>query len=112
LYETLPVCGADKQTIRDLVDSLDRILDSTAVVIGDDPVTWRRLLEVFMYGGLAHANDEQRRLYKEWTKRETVATLIRHNFEKIVKAMVYVICQIRHVNERVIKALESETEHL
>jgi hypothetical protein len=104
LYETLPASSVDKQTIRDLADSLDRALDSTAVVIKAEPITWRRLLEVFMYGGLAHFT--QRAVYKEWTEKESVAVFMRHNFEKIAKAMVYVICQVRHVNERVIAALE------
>ncbi len=107
LYETLPVCEPDKRTVKDLVNSLESALDADAIIIGTEPVTWRRLLEVFMYGGLAHANDDKRALYKRWMKTESLATLMLYNFEKIVKAMVYVICQVRHVNERVIKALES-----
>lgn len=105
LYEALPTGNAEKQKITDLLDSLDRTLDSIAIIISSEPVTWRRLLEVFMYGGLAHANEREREIYQEWTRNETGA-LIRHDFEKIVKAMVLVICQIQHVNNEVIKALE------
>jgi hypothetical protein len=111
LYESLPVNSEDKQTIRDLIDSLDETLNSTAIVIGAEPVTWRKLLEVFMYGGLAHANDDKRRVYEFWKKTESSATLMRHNFEKIVKAMVYAICQVRLVNERIIEALESTNNY-
>jgi hypothetical protein len=107
-YGALPIGEADKQMVSELVGSLDETLDSTAVIIQEEKVTWRRLLEVFLYGKIAHVNRNERATYEKWTERESVATFLRYDFEEIVKAIIFAVCQIRHINERVIKALNPQ----
>ena len=67
LYETLAVPEKLKEAVRKTRGMLNQCLDSDAQIIWkNERLTRRRVLDVFLYGGLAHANPEKKALYDEW----------------------------------------------
>ena len=67
LYETLAVPEKLKEAVRKTPGMLNEFLDSDAQIIWkNERLTRRRVLDVFLYGGLAHANPEKKALYDEW----------------------------------------------
>jgi len=107
IYENLPVSEADKQIVRDARQFLNDVLDSPfQFVIKGEANTWRELLDVFLNGGLAHADTRKLELYRKWMSSDAAA-MIQYQFEKIAKVIIYVVCQLKFVNDRTIEALKA-----
>jgi hypothetical protein len=104
LYDGLPVGDHEKRAIREAVDAWNQLLASPIVVIAGELFSCRSYLDVFMYGGLAHADADKRRSYEEWMKSAGSA-LLKHKFEKIAKSIIYIVNGIRIVNQRTITLL-------
>jgi hypothetical protein len=108
IYESLPLEEMEKKSARSAVDSLDKYLDTPCgFVVNGEAMTNRRLFEVFMYGGLAHANSDKRLEYETWTK-SPAAGMMEFYFEGIVADMLQVIWSFRRMNERTIQMLQSK----
>lgn len=85
LFQELPLerhrIDAAVGTRRAINDRLDQL---TNFVVGDERLKRRRVFEVFLWGGLAHANREKKVVYDDWASRgalpmlqaEFVATLV------------------------------------
>jgi hypothetical protein len=108
IYEGLAVEEMDKESARSSVDSVDKYLDTPCpFLIDGKAITKRHVFEVFMYGSLAHANDDKRLEYEKWTKGP-VADMMEFYFETIVADMLQVIVSFQGMNERTIQALQSK----
>ena len=107
IYESLPVEEMDKKSARSAADSVDKYLNTPfPFVINGGAITKRRLFEVFMYGGLAHANDDKRLEYQNWIK-SPIVSMMQFYFEDIVAHMLQVIVSFQGMNERTIEMLQS-----
>lgn len=108
IYEGLPVEEMNKESALSAVDSVDKYLDTPFPFrIDRKAITKRHVFEVFMYGSLAHANDDKRLEYEKWTKGP-VADMMEFYFETIVADMLQVIVSFQGMNERTIQALQSK----
>jgi hypothetical protein len=108
IYESLPVEDMARKSARSAVDGLDKYLDTPLEFrLNDETITRRRLFEVLMYGGLAHANADKRVEYEQWTKGP-VAGIMNFFFEDIVAHMLQVIVSFQNMNERTIRMLQSD----
>ncbi len=58
--------------------------------------TNRRIMEVFVYGGLAHSNEEKYQTYKEWMGDPLVAVVLKATFNKILGD----VCMHWHTSSR------------
>lgn len=91
LYETLPVSDEEKRRARVAADSVKAFLDSPLEIgVNGKTMSKRRLLYVFMYGGLAHANADKRDEYEKWTKSE-LAPIMQCLFEETVAVILRVV---------------------
>jgi hypothetical protein len=107
LYEALPVSDEEKQRARVASDSVKAFLDSPVEYeINGEAISRRRLLSVFMYGWLAHANSDKRDRYEKWTKSD-LAPLMQYLFEGIARTILPVIVSFQGMNARTIQLLES-----
>jgi hypothetical protein len=106
IYESLPL-EVEKKSARSAVDSVDKYLDTPCGFdVNGEAMTNRRLFDVFMYGGLAHANSDKRLEYETWTKGPA-AEILTFYFEGIVADMLQAIMSFRRMNERTIQMLQS-----
>jgi len=73
---------------------------------GETP-TNRSVLNVFVYGGLAHANPEAYRLYKDWMSFPPAAVFFRTCFTSLLSYLLEAIVFIAKLNEEAIIFLSS-----
>ena len=107
VYESIPVPTKYSQSARSAADSVERFLDQpTGLVFQNSPITNRRLFEVFMYGGLAHANDDKRDEFERWT-RGPFREMMYYYFEDIAEEIIGVVRSFYNMNERTIAFLET-----
>ncbi len=69
--------------------------------------TNRQVMEVFIYGGLAHANPEKYALYKEWMSFPPVARMLETCFTLVLGQILNAISFIANVNEEAIQQLKN-----
>lgn len=107
LYEALPVPDIDKQRARHAVESVRKFLSSPCEFrINGKTILRRRLLFVFLYGGLSHANEDKRKEYERWM-RSDLAPIMQSLFEETVAAVLRVIVSFQGMNTRTIELLGS-----
>jgi hypothetical protein len=67
LYEDLDVSDDLKMAVRQTRTKLNDFLDATAGTHWHaEKLTRRRILDVFLYGGLAHAQPEKKNIFDQW----------------------------------------------
>ena len=68
-------------------------------------LTRRKIMETFVYGGLSHANEEKRRLWKTWMGNPFAAVMYENEFLVILSNLHIAIEMIRQMNEEALKSL-------
>jgi hypothetical protein len=77
LYEGPSVPPDLRDAYRELRDGSNRFLDGkSAYPFKGDPIVERELLEVFLWGGLAHVNPARRKTYDAWRADQNLFTLL------------------------------------
>ena len=110
LYEALSVKvdPKAKESARKAADSFKvYFAQPTGITFQTDVLTNERLFEVFMYGNLAHANDDKRAEYEKWMKHPAAAALMPVFFDDIVAVLLRGIFSSHAMNERTIQHLET-----
>lgn len=108
IYESLPVEDAAKRSARHAAENVNDYLDSNVPVgfMGED-ITRRRLFDVFMYGNLAHANDDKKQEYRNWMNNSFGAAIMPMFLEETMAEMIRVIVSFEAMNERTIQQLQA-----
>ena len=67
-------------------------------------ITKRELMEVFVFGGLSHANKQKKSLYDQWMRLD-LAPLLQNEFIVIIFEIMNVAQFVKTLNERVLNDL-------
>ncbi len=97
------------QKLRDEFDkarkALNNRLDSdTMFVFNDECITRKRLLDVFLYGGLAHVDADKRALYEQWQAFGMAFALMSNEFVVTLGEFFNCVRWIRDINARLLDA--------
>jgi hypothetical protein len=109
LYESLPVevDPKAKESARKAANGLkEYFAKPTDITFQGEVLTNGRLFEVFMYGNLAHANDDKRADYEKWTKHPGGVPM-KIFFDGIVIDLLKSIFSFHSMHERTIQQLET-----
>ena len=105
-YQAAPIEDSLKQKFSELRRQVNEYLDQTTNInFNGEFLTRRRVMEVFVYGGLSHANEEKRRLYKTWINDPVAGVLFEHEFTTILRNIYIAIQMIKRMNEEALKSL-------
>jgi hypothetical protein len=111
LYGRLPVSQELVDEIRLICQHVDSYLEGPSpFVIAGEPIKRRELLQVWMYGKLAHVNAEKRDVLQRWRMDTDVEPLFQYEFESILVPLTQAIFLIRQVNLRAIEQLKARKE--
>ena len=90
-------------------NTVNALLDAeTSMNDNGRALTHRDVFETFMWGGLAHANEERKRQYDEWKSvMPYLFPLMQHEFVGILVRMLRAIVVARSLNEAAIAELEA-----
>lgn len=105
-YLNAPLDPALQQKCVQLRKEVNEYLDGeTNISFNSEQLTRRRILDVFLYGGLSHANDEKRRLWKTWMNDKFVAVMFENEFLTVLSNIHIGIDMIRKMNEDALQSL-------
>jgi hypothetical protein len=109
LYETMPVSSELRTEFLKLSDDLNKFLDSeprdVKINIDKEPLTNRRIMEVFIYGDLAHANAEKAEVFANWKRNPLGFPFLELQFNNILEVILRAVGYAKHLNERAIEEL-------
>jgi hypothetical protein len=109
LYETLKIDEKTKNEFKELRQALNNSLDTPDpifVINGVSP-TFREIMDVFIYGGLAHSNKEKRKKYEQWQSSPLFA-LFEQEFCYTLFGFLSAIKHATIINQQAIDELEKE----
>ena len=91
---------------------LNEYLDSPASLkFGDEPLSRRRVLDVFVYGGLAHAKPKKKEVFDKWMEHSIVRGFFEAEFVSILFFALRIIQYVAGLNARVIEVLKKVSEN-
>ena len=108
LYEELPISQNLKDEFFDLAKKLNEFLDSEPSIkfkIFKETLRNRKIMEVFIYGNIAHANPRKKKIFDEWKKDQIVFPLLEFEFNSILEVILRAIQYAKKLNEKTIDEL-------
>lgn len=89
--------------------ALNRFLDAeTYMNHNDRQLTHRYILDVFLYGALAHTDKEKRAVYHEWQAVPIFFPMVKREFTAVMREVLAVIFGMRGINRRVLAEIRAE----
>lgn len=108
LYEELLISKNLKEEFFGVAKQLNEYLDSTPSIkleISGVTLTRRQIMEVFVYGNLAHVNSTKKKIYDEWSKEPITFSFIEFEFSDILVTILRAIQYAKELNKKAIKEL-------
>jgi hypothetical protein len=87
-----------------LNDYLDKKIGMT--IQGKNP-SRRELLDIFIYGGLAHANPQKKAIYDEWKKMGFVYSILEVQFCSVLEVVLRAILSVAEINKKTMTELQA-----
>lgn len=108
-YDGLPISEQKKELFKDARNELNDYLDSKSPITSrGQSITRREILEVFLYGDLAHANEKKKEIFDQWMSYPLMDVLIYHEFIRILGSLAYIIAYVQDLNEEIIEELREK----
>lgn len=106
IYPNLSISEELKKRFKRARKGLNDYLNSNTIInIEKNLLTRRRLLDVFIYGGLAHANPGKKKQFDEWMKKHIIRDFINCEFVSILAGLLGIIQHVARLNTEVIRVL-------
>jgi hypothetical protein len=107
-YEQTPELAPLLDKVRGIREKLNKHLDGPSPIIWQlEQVPRRRILEVFLYGGLAHTHRGKTEEYASWMEHEYMAMPFQAEFYDIVAALTQTVFWLRQENLEALEILGS-----
>jgi hypothetical protein len=108
LYDSSTIDPKQKAYFQSARNEVNKMLDSpNSFNLNYDGITPsnRQIMDVFVYGGLAHANPEKYKTYKDWMNFPPVAAILQTSFNEILWSILRALAYIEQVNETTLQQL-------
>ncbi len=79
--------------------NLNAYLDGETMFTIGHKITRRELMDVFIYGGLSHANPQKKAIYDKWMDTDILAQFMRNEFSVIIFEVLNIIIFVRNLSE-------------
>lgn len=109
-YKKLLISQEIKQEFSNAIHALNSYLDSSLpfrVTLYGETYTNRRIFETFIYGGLAHANPDKKKLFYKWMEIEIDKQTLTNAFVDVLIDIMGTIKFIWELNTKVICEIEA-----
>lgn len=108
LYDSRNIDPQQRAYFQSARNEINKMLDSPNFFnLSYDGVTPtnRQIMDVFVYGGLAHANPEKYKTYKDWMSFPPAAVMLQACFNAILGNVLHALAYIEQVNETTLQQL-------
>lgn len=110
IYEDLDIPEEIKEDFRINRKGINVFLNNySSLKLNSEIVLLSKILDIFFYGGLAHANEEKKRLYDKWMSNIVVKGIFVSEFHAILGTMFRFILFVEELNEKVLELLLKES---
>jgi len=107
VYDSPRISDEHRDAFQMVRRDLNNYLNSPCTVVEAHGVnTKRKVMNIFIYGGLSHANEKLKQMYDKWVNDDSVHPLILLEFVLILRNTWATIDFVRGLNEEVLKSLE------
>jgi len=86
-------------------DALDK---SSPIKLNNTELTYRAIYEVFLWGGLAHANPKKKAVYDTWVPNPVLFPLLQNEFVYALGMLLNMIFYTRALNNAVLTRLQDK----
>lgn len=108
IYDNFSISQVKKDKFKEARDVLNEYLDSkTNISINKVPVIRRRLMEVVIYGGLAHANEKKKKIFDTWLHEPMIGEMLWNEFVVTLAEILNILLFIKNLNEEIITEINS-----
>lgn len=109
LYAQLPVNPDLIQKFNDARAKTNASLDTlTPIKLNNASLTYRTIFEVFLWGGLAHANPKKKTIYDSWAQNPILFPLLQNEFVFALGVLLNMIFFTRALNKAAPGQLEPQ----
>lgn len=109
-YEALPTLQHLKDDFLSARQHLNNFLDSkTMFRVNGLALSYRHVFEVFIWGGLAHANEEKKHIYDSWMQMPLLNQMLMNEFVVILAEFMNCIAYVHQLNSTALAELEKFT---
>jgi hypothetical protein len=111
LYQALPVSEEIRNHVVEGRAAINTALDLPShVVLSGNTLGTREIFEVFLYGGLAHANAQQKAVYDEWRTRGDLFIFLRMEFIDTMIQLLNFIVWLANFNDATLLLLAKQDD--
>jgi len=104
VYERNWMPNEASERYREAREHLNDYLNSAATIeFGPHQISIREIVDIVIYGGLAHSNTQKSLIFNSWVANEAISGLIWVEFQAAMRKALYVFSFLRKLNEEVIK---------
>ena len=113
-YADAPIDEELKQKFAQVRKQVNDILDGPSDMSfshNDEPFSRRRIMDVFVYGGLAHANAAKKELYDVWMSIPPCRPFVENEFVYTLALILDAILYIKELNQKALAQLAVVNSH-
>jgi len=108
-YDCLPISQKEKEELKDIRKKLNNYLDSDSMFrFNNEVFTHRNILDIFIYGGLSHANEDKKEIFDKWMSWTPLSVITTDELVYVLAEIMRVIIWIQNLNEKVLKDLNEK----
>ncbi len=110
VYASIPVTSDLVEKLNDARAKTNAGLDrQTNINLNGHVLTWREIYEVFLWGGLAHANPKKKAVYDTWVPNPILFPLLQNEFVEALTILLNMIFFTRALNKAALDQLQNKS---
>ena len=110
IYDEMGITQDKKKAFEGIRETINTFLNSNSMlIIKDKKYTNREIQDIFIYGGLSHANETKKRIFDSWKKDQLIFEILENEFVGVLVNILNAIQAIARLNLNVLKEIEYGT---
>ncbi|MDP2788487.1 MAG: hypothetical protein Q8O46_00335 [bacterium] len=108
VYDEMPLSNDLKNDFSWVRNKFNSEFDKESFMkLDNEVITYQKMFDVFIYGGLAHANTEKKQEYNRWMENKYLAPFICGEFYNFIFYFLNCIAYIKKINIKAIEELKN-----
>ena len=107
-YESASISGVHRTAFQTVRQNLNSYLDGHCAVVEAHGIdTKRKVMEIFIFGGLSHANKGMKDIYDKWINDDRLRPLILLEFVLVLRTVWAAIDFVAGLNDEVLRSFQA-----
>jgi len=112
IYDGREITQDKKEAFKNIRETINNFLNSNSfLTINSKTYTHREIQDIFVYGGLSHADKTKKRIFDSWKRNQLVFGMLEEDFVGTLATILIAIQEIARLNLSVLKRLKRKLEN-